>query len=333
MRDKRIQGKVTTGRWTLPVVILICVVSWIVSLSLSLGNAPTTGPLPFGISDEWLSILPEWLYRLAGFAVFAAIGYFLIELNNVYAIIRTRATVQTSFYFLLVAACPALHTAYTGILVTIPLILSVFMLFRSYHAYSDAPRYVFASFALLAIASMLSPKVLYLLPVWLIGMAHFRALTLRSLCAMFIGAALPYWFLLAHAVFYKQMYLFTEPFTELVTFSHFGPATLPVHGITMLAYMLPLYVGCLVQFVTESYKDKLQTHSYLGFLLSLIAYSTLLIMLQPTMLPDLLTTMLISLAMLTAHLFVLTNTKGTNILFIVAMAGLAAVYIINLIHL
>jgi hypothetical protein len=56
-------------------------------------------------------------------------------------------------------------------------------------------------------------------------------------------------------------------------------------------------------------------------------------MLQPTMLPDLLTTMLISLAMLTAHLFVLTNTKGTNILFIVAMAGLAAVYIINLIHL
>jgi hypothetical protein len=311
-------------------VILICTGWWLTALAVSYGNGHDVMRMPFGLSEEWLNVLPEWVYRLAGFAVFAAIGYFLIELNNVYAIIRTRATVQTSFFFLLAASCPQLHTAYTGILTTIPLTLSVFMLFRSYHAYSDAPRYVFASFVLMAIATMFSPKIFLLAPIWYIGMGHFRALSLRSVCASLLGVALPYWFLLAHAAFYKQMELFTQPFIELVTFSDIGPSSLPTYGIAVLVYMFLLYAGSLIQFITESYKDKLQTHSYLGFMLSLTAYCFALVLLQPSLLNDLLTTMMVSCAMLAAHLFVLTTTKSSNVFFIIVMAGLAAVYFINL---
>jgi len=47
--------------------------------------------------------------------LFAGIGYFLIELNNTFAIIRMRASVQTSLYFLLITACPGMHLLYAGI--------------------------------------------------------------------------------------------------------------------------------------------------------------------------------------------------------------------------
>jgi hypothetical protein len=333
IREKRLQGKVTTGRWTLPVVILICAVCWLVSSSLTYGMRSDNSQLPFGLSDELLTMVPEWLCRLTGFAVFAAIGYFLVELNNVYAIIRTRATVQTSFFFLLVAACPAIYTDYAGTLTTIPLVLSIFMLFRSYHAYSDSPQYIFPSFALLAIATMLTPKAIYLVPVWLIAMGHFQSLTLRSVCAAIIGMALPYWFLLAHAAFYGQMELFTAPFIEMVSFSDFGPSSLPVYAIATLAFLSVLYVGSFIQYLTESYKDKLQIRAYLGFMLLLWVYCLALVMLQPLLFSRLIVSMMVISAMLTAHLFVLTNTKVSNLFFITVTVALALLFTANLIAL
>jgi hypothetical protein len=303
------------------------------STTLSYGEGLKNLSLPFGINTDVLNVVPEWIFRLAGFAFFGVIGYFLIELNNVYAIIRTRATVQTSFFFLLVASCPELHTAYTSILTTIPLVLSVFMLFRSYHVYSDAPGIIFYSFLLLALSSMLSPKVIWFAPLWFITMANFRSLTIRSIFAAIIGAALPYWFLFAHAAFYGRMELFTQPFTDMADLADIGPASLPSYGVNIITFMVLLFLGSLIQYATESYKDKLQVHSYIGFLLSLMAYGIALILIQPSLLNDLLTTLMISCALLTAHLFVMTTTKSSNIFFIIMMVGLAAIYILNLFHL
>ena len=40
------------------------------------------------------------------FILYSVIGYFLIGLNNAFAIIRMRASVQTAIYFLLISVCP-----------------------------------------------------------------------------------------------------------------------------------------------------------------------------------------------------------------------------------
>lgn len=58
--------------------------------------------------------IPAWANRIVSFLLFAGIGYFLIELNNTFAIIRMRASVQTSLYFLLITACPGMHLLYAG---------------------------------------------------------------------------------------------------------------------------------------------------------------------------------------------------------------------------
>lgn len=48
-----------------------------------------------------LLCIPAGANRLAGFVLYAVIGYFLIQLNNTFALIRMRASVQTSVYILL----------------------------------------------------------------------------------------------------------------------------------------------------------------------------------------------------------------------------------------
>ena len=54
-------------------------------------------------------LLPTWAEHLVSFLIYAAAGYFLIELNNRFGIIRMRASVQTAIYFLLVTVCPEMH--------------------------------------------------------------------------------------------------------------------------------------------------------------------------------------------------------------------------------
>lgn len=113
MRTKRFQNRITAGRFTLPAAILISVSCWILTAVL----LPETETQQSGYS-LWETFcdfcIPTWANRLFSFILYAVIGYFLIQLNNTFAIIRMRASVQTSVYFLLISVCPSLHMLYAG---------------------------------------------------------------------------------------------------------------------------------------------------------------------------------------------------------------------------
>lgn len=113
MRTKRFQNRITAGRFTLPTAILISVSCWILTAVL----LPETETQQSGYS-LWETFcdfcIPTWANRLFSFILYAVIGYFLIQLNNTFAIIRMRASVQTSVYFLLISVCPSLHMLYAG---------------------------------------------------------------------------------------------------------------------------------------------------------------------------------------------------------------------------
>lgn len=102
MRSQRFQNRVTAGRFTLPAAILISVACWILSaillpdLEIRKGNYPLWDIF-------YSSCIPTWGTRLFSFILYSVIGYFLIGLNNAFAIIRMRASVQTAIYFLLIS--------------------------------------------------------------------------------------------------------------------------------------------------------------------------------------------------------------------------------------
>ena len=114
----------TAGRWTLPAVIFICALCWVLTYFLFPDSIASTTPKD---SSSFLQstrdlLLPGWAERIVSFLVYAIIGYFLIELNNQFSIIRMRASMQTAIYFLLVTVCPGMHLLYIGDIVALSLI-------------------------------------------------------------------------------------------------------------------------------------------------------------------------------------------------------------------
>ena len=131
MRTQRFQNRVTAGRFTLPVAILLSVACWILSAILlpDLDVQKDNYPLWNTFCN---SCIPAWGNRLSSFILYSVIGYFLIGLNNAFAIIRMRASVQTGIYFLLISVCPSLHVLYAGDLAAIAFLIALFFLFKSY---------------------------------------------------------------------------------------------------------------------------------------------------------------------------------------------------------
>lgn len=329
MRQRKLlQARITAGRFTLPVVIFICILCWMgASFLLPDLRVHDSG---YSLWDKAMSFgIPDWSSRIASFVLYALTGYFLIELNNAFAIIRMRASVQTSLYFLFVTACPAMHLLYAGQVTAVAFLLSLYFLFKSYQQPQPSGN-VFHSFVFLGAGSLLFPQLLYFIPVWLIGSYNFKSLTPRSFCAALLGLSVPYWFLLGHAIYYKEMELFYEPFRELAVFR---PIDL-LHGfgqweLVTVAYLFVLFIISTVHSIVAGYEDKIQTRGYLHFLIFLSFCIFFFILLQPTYSMNLLPLLFITASILIAHLFVLTNNRLSNWFFIGSMVCLMLLFCFN----
>lgn len=332
MRNKKLQNQVTAGRFTLPVVILICTLCWVSTYFLfpDLMTAPTQENL----SSFWQSardfLLPDWAERIVSFLVYAVIGYFLIELNNQFGIIRMRASMQTAIYFLLVTACPEMHLLYAGDIAALAFLISIYFLFKSYQQ-SRAAGYLFYSFLFIGAGSILFPQLTVLSVLWLFEAYRFQALTPRSFCGALLGWMLPYWMLFGHAFFYNEMELFYRPFIELTTFGDvFNLQILQTWELAVLGYLLVLFIVSAVHCIAAGFEDKIRTRAYLQFLIDLTIFLFLLIAIQPNYCSDLLPLLMISCSILIGHFFVLTNSKSSNVFFIVSLVSLILLFAFNI---
>lgn len=332
MRNKKLQNQVTAGRFTLPIVILICTLCWVSTYFLfpDLMTAPTQENL----SSFWQSardfLLPGWAERIVSFLVYAVIGYFLIELNNQFGIIRMRASMQTAIYFLLVTACPEMHLLYAGDIAALAFLISIYFLFKSYQQ-SRAAGYLFYSFLFIGAGSILFPQLTVLSVLWLFEAYRFQALTPRSFCGALLGWMLPYWMLFGHAFFYNEMELFYRPFIELTTFGDvFNLQILQTWELAVLGYLLVLFIVSAVHCIAAGFEDKIRTRAYLQFLIDLTIFLFLLIAIQPNYCSDLLPLLMISCSILIGHFFVLTNSKSSNVFFIVSLVSLILLFAFNI---
>lgn len=329
MRNKRLQGRVTAGRWTLPTVIFTCTLCWIVTFFL----VPdlTAEKDSFHLWQALRSVpLPDWGNRLVSFILYAVIGYFLIELNNAFAIIRMRASVQTSIYFILVTVCPELHPFSPATVVAVCFLVSIYFLFHSYQK-SHSSGDLFYSFMFLGAGSLLFPQLTFFAPLWLLEAYRFRSLTLRSFCGALLGWTVPYWFLLGHAFFYNEMELFCQPFAELAAFTPFLQLNLlPLGEQVTFAFLFLLYVVSAIHCIVAGYEDKIQTRSYLQFLIDVAFFIFVFVLWQPAQGTKLLSLLIIIVSILVGHLFVLTHSKISNVFFIATTAGLILLFAFNI---
>ncbi|MDD3036438.1 hypothetical protein [Bacteroides sp.] len=332
MRNKRLQSQVTAGRWTLPLVVLICTLCWVLTLFLLPDLTPSLDKE--GGSTIWQSVhsllLPAWVNRIISYLVYAVIGYFLIELNNRFTIIRMRASVQTVIYFLLITVCPEMHLLYAGDIAALAFLISIYFLFKSYQQ-SQASDNLFYSFFFIGVGSIFFPQLTVLSVLWLLGAHRFQSLTPRSFCGAILGWILPYWILFGHAFFYDQMEMFYLPFYELATFGNiFNLEVLQPWEFTTLGFLLVLFIVSTAHCIVAGFEDKIRTRAYLQFLIELTAFLFLLIALQPIQCNNLLPLLMITSSILIGHLFALTNSKTSNVFFIITMISLILLFGFNI---
>lgn len=327
----RLQTRVTTGRWTLPAVTFACTFCWAL-VYLLLPELPVAG----GDSSPalWQPLcpaeFPEWAKRLLSYLVYAAAGYFLIELNNRFAIIRIRASVQTTAYFLFVTACPELHQLHMSGIAFVPCLVSLYFLLGSYQS-PHASGHLFYSFLFLGLGSLCFPPITYLSLFWIAEARAFQSLSLRSFCAALLGWALPYWFLFAHAFFYNQMELFYEPFRLLVSFGpFFRVAQLSPGVLATGAYLLVLFAVSATHCLATGFEDKIRTRAYLRFFIRLNLLLFVVLLLQPGYADELLPLLMAGCSVLTGHFFALTHSKASNAFFIVTTGSLLPLFVFNL---
>lgn len=328
IRGKRFQNKVTAGRLTLPVATLLSLFCWtLASAALPQLQVVDDGyPLWQAVNQSYI---PTWASKTLGFLLYAIIGYFLIELNNAFTIIRMRASVQTSIYLLLISVCPVMHRLYAGNVASAAFLVSLFFLFRGYQHPRPAGA-LFGSFFFIGVGSLFFPQLMLFVPIFWIGAYSFQALTLKSFCGSVVGWFLPYWFLLGHAYFHDNMELFYQPFVQLCTFQSICWDALPLWRVATLGYLFLLFVVSGVRCFVAGYEDKIRTRSYLHFLIFLSFCIFVYIVLQPSQTVNLLPLLLIGVSILAGHLVALTNSKVSNLFFICMLVMLVLLFSFNI---
>ena len=317
---------------TLPVVIFICLLSWtLVSLFFQseIEAAQQTYTSYAFFRQLGVPEMPTHLQYLLGFPVYLLIAYTLTILNNTFALIRIRATVQTAVFLLFVTTCPMIYPLSESTLTSFCLLLSLYFLFKSYQQHSPIP--IFYAFFLLGTSCIFLPQMIYLTPMWLVGAACFQALNLRNLLGALAGITLPFWFLFAHAFFYNNMALFTGCFEEMI---HFYPLssllTLPMWMITFCIFLAVVALISTIHIIAYSYEDKIQTRAYLLFLIRFSVYLIVFFLVQPVHGNTLLVTLTQVASILAAHFFLLTNNRSSNIIFIAVLISLLTLLVTNL---
>ena len=327
MIRKRFQGKVATGKVTLPVAVVLSILLWIGAGLIETVSISKTDYLLEQELLKWVST--GFLNSLLSFVSYALCGYLLIEFNNAYSVIRVRTSLHVSLYILLVAAFPFLHTLSNGCIPGILLMLSIYFLFRGYQRHEPVGC-IYHSMLFIGLGSLLFPQLLFFVPVLLLGAYNFKALTLRTFFAGLIGVSVPYWFLLGHAFFYGEMSLFYAPFIELCSFRPIDYSSIGLPLVVSVLFIVFLLIVSSVHYMLTSYQDKIRVRSYLNFFIYFSAFIIAFLCLQPQHIAVFLSLLLPIMAFLGGHLFALSNTKVSNLFFIFSVILLIAVTYFNL---
>jgi hypothetical protein len=301
---------VATGRYTPTVAILLGTAAWAGSYALHGG----------GVS---------WLSAVGGYATYLVAGLMLVSLNNAFSLLRSQPTLPLSVFFLLVAACVPLHRFTAEAAACVLLLLAVYALFGSYQQPHPVGA-LFYAFVLLGMGSVFFPRMLLFVPLFLLGAYRFRSLTWKSAMGSVVGWLLPYWFLLVYALMRDDLALVGEPLRQLVTFGPLMEGGYQPWEWAVMGYLLVFYLISMAQLFTSGFEGKVSSRSYLLFFGWLNLFVFVYLVLLPAEVPHLLPFLLMGTGVLMSNYITTTGSAVSNLIFIVAWAGLFGLYAYNL---
>lgn len=330
MTSNRIQDRIMTSSFTLPVVILICIAAWLIDV-VALRSTTVTIDNFVLFKELNFSKFPIALNRFCNIALYILTGYLLVELNNRSDIIRVQPSVLTAVYYLFIAFFPGLHPFSFANLSLIAFILSLFFLFSSYQC-RNSSTYLFHSFAMLGIGSLFFPQLIFFVPIWFIGSFMLQSLHIRSFFGGIIGLSLPYWILFTLAIYLGRIDIFYTPFIEI---AHFGKMNIIEYNnigvLLSVAFFIVFFLISSIHCLIIDYDNKIRTRIILHFVILLNTCLLLMAILQPIYEVQLLSLSLPGISLMTCHFFRRSSNRSSNIMFIIIILMMFVLYILNFI--
>ena len=271
----------------------------------------------------------QWWVQFASFLLSVLL---VMRINSKNLLIRIYSrSVSVAFIFLSCAAV-FLFPSWTGGIVQLCCIAALMLLFDSYQDQA-AVWNVYYAFLFLGISSMFDATIVFYLPLlWIMMKIIVYTFSWRTFFASLLGLATPYWFMTGWLIWQKNgdLHAIISLFDvqDILQFPFdFSFVSLSCQLIMAFATLL-LVIGS-IHFIHSSFRDKIRVRQiYYGFI-TLGLYSLAILVLQPH--NELALRMLIFAASpLTGHYWALTNSRISNILFIVLTVALVALTAFNL---
>ncbi|MBR6121119.1 MAG: hypothetical protein IKQ05_01850 [Prevotella sp.] len=288
---KYVQNRIAESWLTLPSVGLYSLVVWILS----------------GL------ITHSWWLQLACMVIST---YLMAELSNASALIRVRSRMVSSVFLALSTTATFLFGSLPGGFVQLCFIAMLILLFRTYQD-RHAPGWTFYGFLCIGLASMVFVQIFFFVPLlWLVMLTQLQSLRWRSWTASLIGLLTPYWFASAWVAYRQDISLAINHFRPLAEFPFpYAYATLTVGQVLVFAFTITLMILGVVHFWNKSFEDKIRIRQLYGGLLAISLFSIAFLVLQPQHYDALMRIIVVCANPFIAHLFTLTHTRITNILF------------------
>jgi len=304
---KRIQNRTAESRRTLPIAMLYGTAIWVLA----------------GLFQE------QWWIQ---FVCFVLSVLMVMRINSKNLLIRIYSrSVSVAFIFLSCAAV-FLFPSWTGGVVQLCCIAALLLLYDSYQDNTSVGK-AYYTFLLLGIGSMFDAHVIFYLPLlWIMMKIIVYALSWRTFLASLLGLITPYWLICGWLMWQKNgnIHAIANLFAvqDILQFP-FDFSSVPLSYLLVMAFATLLMVIGSMHFVHSSFRDKIRVRQiYYGFI-TLGLFSLALLVLQPH--NELALRMLILAASpLIGHYWALTNSRISNIIFIIITVALVVLTAFNL---
>lgn len=249
---------------------------------------------------------------------FALTTLLMVELNNMNVLIRVYSRmVSCAFLTMFCCASFLFPSAHEGIMITC-MTVAYLILFQGYQDKMSMGKTFYAFFSI-GLASMAYVQTLFFVPVlWILMTTNLLSLSWRTWLASLIGIVTPYWFAACWMLHDGDFSPLFDHFSTLIDFQFpIDYSILTINQKVTFLYFLILAVIGAIHFSRRSYNDKIRIRMYFRIFILMDLLAATVIFLQPQYFNGMLLLIIINTAPLIAHFIALTNTKVTNITFIV----------------
>jgi len=243
------------------------------------------------------------------------IAFFLFQLNNIFSIIHRRTLLPALFYLILVGCNPIFNLELKGSLAALLMMVNYLFLFQTYQN-PDSQLNALNISLILVLGSFFWPQFLLFFPIFWIGFYWFHSFNLRVFLASLMGIVVVYLFIFVWCIYQDNWGMF-------LSFLPKPKEIFPIHELDLSNYewislgiILFTYIFAGFNLFVVSISEKVRTVSLLKYLYvsSFFIFSMAFVQSGYRAFWELIAS--ISIALVLAHYFTLTNKLYVKILML-----------------